>query len=85
MPPARRPPSGQPTVPGVPVDPAIISSQVAQPESSPKAKQQEASLQAAPTTTAPPTKTAEAALVEAKQEPTKEPVKEPVVPKGERL
>ncbi|KAK3170968.1 hypothetical protein OEA41_003052 [Lepraria neglecta] len=29
MPPARRPPSGKPTVPGAPVDPAIISSQIA--------------------------------------------------------
>ena len=29
MPPARRPPSGKPTVPGAPVDPAIISSQMA--------------------------------------------------------
>ncbi|KAF2184326.1 hypothetical protein K469DRAFT_181241 [Zopfia rhizophila CBS 207.26] len=32
-PPARRPPTGQPTVPGAPVDPAIISSQLAQPGS----------------------------------------------------
>jgi hypothetical protein len=31
-PPARRPPTGQPTVPGAPVDPAIISSQLARPE-----------------------------------------------------
>lgn len=36
MPPARRPPSGQPTVPGAPVDPAIISSQMARPDESPK-------------------------------------------------
>lgn len=33
-PPARRPPSGQPTVSGAPVDPAIISSQLARPDSS---------------------------------------------------
>ena len=32
QPPARRPPSGKPTVPGAPVDPAIISSQIARPE-----------------------------------------------------
>lgn len=32
-PPARRPPSGQPTVKGAPVDPAIISSQLARPDS----------------------------------------------------
>ncbi|KAF2742455.1 hypothetical protein M011DRAFT_266920 [Sporormia fimetaria CBS 119925] len=31
-PPARRAPTGQPTVPGAPVDPAIISSQLARPE-----------------------------------------------------
>ncbi|KAI9850032.1 MAG: hypothetical protein M1838_006172 [Thelocarpon superellum] len=31
-PPARRPPTGQPTVPGAPVDPAIISSQMARPD-----------------------------------------------------
>lgn len=33
-PPARRAPTGQPTVPGAPVDPAIISSQIARPGSS---------------------------------------------------
>ncbi|SLM34481.1 LsmAD domain [Lasallia pustulata] len=32
-PPARRAPTGQPTVPGAPVDPAIISSQIARPDS----------------------------------------------------
>ena len=32
MPPARRAPTGQATVPGVPVDPAIISAQISQPE-----------------------------------------------------
>ena len=36
MPPARRPPSGKPTVPGAPVDPAIISSQIARPDASPQ-------------------------------------------------
>ncbi|KAF2651361.1 hypothetical protein K491DRAFT_607077 [Lophiostoma macrostomum CBS 122681] len=35
-PPARRPPTGQPTVPGAPVDPAIISSQLARPDSGAK-------------------------------------------------
>lgn len=34
MAPARRLPTGRPTVPGAPVDPAIISSQIARPESS---------------------------------------------------
>ena len=34
QPPARRPPSGKPTVAGAPVDPAIISSQIARPDSS---------------------------------------------------
>lgn len=33
-PPARRPPTGQATVPGAPIDPAIISSQLARPDSS---------------------------------------------------
>ncbi len=32
MPPARRLPAGKPTVPGAPVDPAIISSQIARPD-----------------------------------------------------
>ena len=41
MPPARRPPSGQPTVTGAPVDPAIISSQLARPDTSPQQKQEE--------------------------------------------
>ena len=34
MPPARRPPTGNPTVTGAPVDPAIISSQIARPNGS---------------------------------------------------
>ena len=38
MPPARRPPSGKPTVAGAPVDPAIISSQIARPDASPQAQ-----------------------------------------------
>ena len=36
MPPARRPPSGKPTVSGAPVDPAIISSQIARPDADPQ-------------------------------------------------
>lgn len=36
MPPARRPPSGKPTVAGAPVDPAIISSQIARSDASPQ-------------------------------------------------
>ena len=36
MPPARRPPSGKPTVAGAPVDPAIISSQIARLDASPQ-------------------------------------------------
>ena len=38
MPPARRPPSGKPTVTGAPVDPAIISSQIARPDASPQGR-----------------------------------------------
>jgi len=36
MPPARRAPTGKPTVAGAPVDPAIISSQIASPDTSPQ-------------------------------------------------
>lgn len=36
MPPARRPPTGKPTVAGAPVDPAIISSQIARSDASPQ-------------------------------------------------
>lgn len=39
MPPARRPPSGKPTVAGAPVDPAIISSQIARSDASPQGQQ----------------------------------------------
>ncbi|KAF2021495.1 hypothetical protein BU24DRAFT_337600 [Aaosphaeria arxii CBS 175.79] len=46
-PPARRPPTGQPTVPGAPVDPAIISSQLARPDS--------AAAKSAQRTATPPT------------------------------
>ena len=34
MPPARRPPTGKPTIPGAPVDPAIVSAQIARPKTS---------------------------------------------------
>ncbi|KAI9678159.1 MAG: hypothetical protein M1817_006104 [Caeruleum heppii] len=40
-PPARRPPTGQPTVAGAPVDPAIISSQMARPAPSPSTESQD--------------------------------------------
>ena len=41
QPPARRAPSGKPTVPGAPVDPAIISSQIARPETNIKVEKVE--------------------------------------------
>ncbi|EEP80956.1 predicted protein [Uncinocarpus reesii 1704] len=44
-PPARRPPMGHPTVPGAPIDPAIISAQVAQPKpTQPKSAPREAEV-----------------------------------------
>ncbi|KAI9835570.1 MAG: hypothetical protein M1819_002021 [Sarea resinae] len=43
-PPARRPPTGQPTVSGAPVDPAIISSQIARPDPSAKKPAQDKSV-----------------------------------------
>lgn len=51
MPPARRPPSGKPTVTGAPVDPAIIASQIARPEISPQGSKDLASDTAANSTT----------------------------------
>ncbi|KAM5445187.1 poly(A)-binding protein binding protein [Microsporum audouinii] len=53
MPPARRPPTGQPTVPGAPVDPAIISAQVARPDSQTKAPSQPKETPAAPSSKEP--------------------------------
>lgn len=70
MPPARRPPSGQPTVAGAPVDPAIISSQLARPDTSPKRAPEETKTQSGSTAAAP--KAPEAAPVEAKKETPKE-------------
>lgn len=47
MPPARRPPTGQPGVPGVPVDPAIIESSVARPKTN-QSHNEERSTDASP-------------------------------------
>jgi len=47
-PPARRAPTGQPTVPGAPVDPAIISSQISRPEA--KFSHERKGVQTIPTT-----------------------------------
>jgi hypothetical protein len=55
-PPARRPPSGQPTVPGAPVDPAIISSQLARPDSAAKSAQRTVSPSVEKATTPEPPK-----------------------------
>lgn len=46
-PPARRPPTGQPGVPGVPVDPAIISSSLARPDAKKPSNSEEKSTDAA--------------------------------------
>ncbi|KAI9771328.1 MAG: hypothetical protein M1840_002298 [Geoglossum simile] len=53
-PPARRPPTGQPTVPGAPVDPAIISSQLARPETTASRAPQEKSMVQTPRRQTPP-------------------------------
>lgn len=76
-PPARRPPTGQPTVPGAPVDPAIISSQLARPDSTAaKSGQRTASPPTEKRTTPEPPKPEVASKPEAtapaKPEPTKE-------------
>ncbi|KAI9819429.1 MAG: hypothetical protein M1832_003992 [Thelocarpon impressellum] len=65
-PPARRPPTGQPTVAGAPVDPAIISSQIARPGSSSRKPPQQQPLAAIP---AQQPKPAEAEKTESKQAP----------------
>jgi hypothetical protein len=56
-PPARRPPASQATVPGAPVDPAIISSSVARPDTAAKPVQRVASPAAQKATTPEPAKT----------------------------
>ncbi|ORX95503.1 hypothetical protein BCR34DRAFT_194889 [Clohesyomyces aquaticus] len=80
MPPARRPPTGQPTVPGAPHDPAIISSQIARPDSassrsaqqipSPSAEKR-ATLEAVKSEAAPKTEAAPEAAP-SKPEPAKD-------------
>ena len=72
-PPARRPPTGQPGVPGVPVDPAIISSSLARPDAK-KPSGEEKPSEAAETQLAEPTKTAGESntTTQQKQEPAKQ-------------
>ncbi|KAL1612534.1 poly(A)-binding protein binding protein [Paraconiothyrium brasiliense] len=73
-PPGRRPPSGQPTVSGAPVDPAIISSQLARPESSAaKSTQRTASPATEKPITAEPPKTEEPKVAEIPTAPKAEP------------
>ncbi|EUC32192.1 hypothetical protein COCCADRAFT_6075 [Bipolaris zeicola 26-R-13] len=72
-PPARRAPSAQPTVPGAPVDPAIISSSVARPGSQIAQRAASPAAPAAPATEAPK---AQEAAKEAPKETTKETTKE---------
>lgn len=61
MPPARRLPTGMPTIPGVPVDPAIISAQIARPKTSEQQKTAEVAKEAVaePSKAADSTKAAE--------------------------
>ncbi|KAL5377198.1 hypothetical protein PMIN02_011593 [Paraphaeosphaeria minitans] len=72
-PPARRPPSGQPTISGAPVDPAIISSQLARPDSSAaKSTQRTASPATEKPAVAEPPKAAEPSVAEATTAPQAE-------------
>ena len=71
MPPARRPPTGKPTVAGAPVDPAIISSQIARSDASPQGQNAAPSQIAQKSTTATITPV-DANLPEAKRDSTKE-------------
>ena len=72
MPPARRPPSGQATVVGAPVDPAIISSQLARPEASPQRTLDTPAINAESNATLP--EAGEAPSADVKQEPAKDSV-----------
>ncbi|EMD60139.1 hypothetical protein COCSADRAFT_40571 [Bipolaris sorokiniana ND90Pr] len=72
-PPARRAPSAQPTVPGAPVDPAIISSSVARPGSQIAQRAASPAAPAAPATEAPKV---QEAVKEAPKESIKETTKE---------
>ncbi|KAH0543836.1 hypothetical protein FGG08_001875 [Glutinoglossum americanum] len=75
-PPARRPPTGQPTVPGAPVDPAIISSQLARPETTAnRAPQEKQTVQASRRQTPPPSQPEQvkSAPTNAIQKPTMQP------------
>lgn len=70
MPPARRPPSGKPTVAGAPVDPAIISSQIARVDTNP---QGQTPIPPQPVESAAPAAVpADATSSEAKREPVKD-------------
>ncbi|KAH4119711.1 hypothetical protein HBI40_052700 [Parastagonospora nodorum] len=87
-PPARRAPAPQATVPGAPIDPAIISSSVARPDSVPKPVQRTASPAAQkaaapePTKTEAPQSTTTSSVSEAsKAIPAKDDIKTPAVSK----
>jgi hypothetical protein len=73
-PPARRPPAAQATVPGAPVDPAIISSSLARPESISNPSQRAASPASQKAVTPEPAKTEapKVTAVSASAEPSKE-------------
>ena len=77
MPPARRPPSGKPTVPGAPVDPAIISSQIARTDAVPQAPN---AASAKPTETSTEVASSGATTIpETKQEAVKDGPKEDAI------
>jgi hypothetical protein len=68
-PPARRAPTGQPTVPGAPHDPAIIASQLARPETLQQRQHAQSSTQATAQTQQPTAKTTEEAIPKPKERP----------------
>ncbi|KAL6715035.1 poly(A)-binding protein binding protein [Lecanora helva] len=71
MPPARRPPTGKPTVAGAPVDPAIISSQIARADPSPQGRTAAPSKAVEPSAVTAPT-SGQPILSEANRDPVKD-------------
>ena len=71
MPPARRPPTGKPTVAGAPVDPAIISSQIARSDVSPEGRNA-TSAKPVDNTASTATSSVDTPSAEAKHDPAKD-------------
>lgn len=79
-PPARRAPTGQPTVPGAPHDPAIIASQLARPETLPKPASHPLSTSTAAPATAGPTPQPAPTATKGPEEPAAKPKERPGLP-----